>query len=173
MASLPEARIRAVEVASVEAGRRMNVARASLEERSATLGASRTGHDVRVAEVMGRRTVVGARVVELRARLEQLSDERAAAAAQRDDLVGRESATRQLVEAVDVRMALVDARLQVLRERRRQQSEAARGVAVRIPTSPDKRLLLVTRRLPVSNRVPLYSVSKVSAVLPAICLEEL
>ena len=81
---------------------------------------------------MGRRTVVGARVVELRARLEQLSDERAAAAAQRDDLVGRESATRQLVEAVDVRMALVDARLQVLRERRRQQSERVRAVAARL-----------------------------------------
>ena len=124
--------LEADEVASVEAGRRMNAARASLEERSATIGASRTGHDVRVAEVMGRRTVVGARVVELRARLEQLSDERAAAAAQRDDLVGRESATRQLVEAVDVRMALVDARLQVLRERRRQQSERVRAVAARL-----------------------------------------
>ncbi len=124
--------LEADEVASMEAGRRMNAARASLEERSATIGASRTGHDVRVAEVMGRRTVVGARVVELRARLEQLSDERAAAAAQRDDLVGRESATRQLVEAVDVRMALVDARLQVLRERRRQQSERVRAVAARL-----------------------------------------
>jgi chromosome segregation protein len=124
--------LEADEVASVEAGRRMNAARASLEERSATIGASRTGHDVRVAEVMGRRTVVGARVVELRARLEQLSDERVAAAAQRDDLVGRESATRQLVEAIDVRMALVDARLQVLREHRRQQSERVRAVAARL-----------------------------------------
>ena len=124
--------LEADEEASVEAGRRMNAARASLEERSATVGASRTGHDVRVAEVTGRRTVVGSRVVELRARLEQLSDERAAAAAQRDDLVGRESATRRLVESIDVRMAVVDARLQVLREHRRQQSERVRAVAARL-----------------------------------------
>ena len=124
--------LEADEEASVEAGRRMNAARASLEERSATIGASRTGHDVRVAEVTGRRTVVGARVVELRARLEQLSDERAVAAAQRNDLVGRESATHRLVDAVDVRMAVVDARLQVLRERRRQQSERVRAVAARL-----------------------------------------
>jgi chromosome segregation protein len=124
--------LEANEKASVEAGRRMNADRASLEERSATIGASRTGHDVRAAEVTGRRTVVGARVVELRARLDQLSDERAAAAAQRNDLAGRESATRRLVEAIDVRMAVVDVRLQVLRERRRQQSERVRAVAARL-----------------------------------------
>ena len=124
--------LEAAEEASVEAGRRMHVARASLEERSAIIGASRTGHDVRVAEVMGRRAVVGARVVDLSVRLEHLSDERAAAAAQRDDLVGREAATRRLVEAVDLRMVLVDTRLVTMRERRRQQSERVRAVAARL-----------------------------------------
>jgi chromosome segregation protein len=124
--------LEAAEEASVEAGRRMHVARASLEERLAIIGASRTGHDVRVAEVMGRRAVVGARVVDLRVRLEQLSDERATAAAQRGDLVGREAVTRRLVEAVDLRMALVDTRLVTMRERRRQQSERVRAIAARL-----------------------------------------
>ena len=124
--------LEADEEASVEAGRRMNAARASLEERAATIGASRTGHDVRVAEVMGRRTVVGARVVDLRARLGQLTDERAAVAAQRGDLEGREAITGRLVEAVDVRMAALDVRLETLREHRRQQSERVRAVAARL-----------------------------------------
>jgi len=124
--------LEADEEASVAAGRRMNAARASLEERSATIGASRTGHDVRVAEVMGRRTVVSARVVDLQARLGQLTDERVAAAAQRDDLEGREVITRRLVDSVDVRMALLDARLETLREHRRQQSERVRAVAARL-----------------------------------------
>ena len=110
----------------------MHEARASLEERSATLGASRTGHDVRVADVMGRRTVLGARVLDLRSRLELLSDERVIAAARQDDLVGRENATRRLVEAVDVRMVVVDARLETLREHRRQQSERVRAVAAHL-----------------------------------------
>ncbi len=124
--------LEADEEASVEAGRRMNATRASLEERSAVIGASRTGHDVRVAEVMGRRTVVSARVVDLQARLGQLTDERVAAAAQREDLEGREAMTRRLVDSVDVRMALLDARLETLREHRRQQSERVRAVAARL-----------------------------------------
>jgi chromosome segregation protein len=124
--------LEADEEASLEAGRRMNAARASLEERSATIGASRTGHDVRVAEVMGRRDVVGARVGDLQARLGQLTDERVAAAAQRDDLEGREVITRQLVDSVDVRMSVLDAQLETLRERRRQQSERVRAVAARL-----------------------------------------
>ena len=124
--------LEADEEASLEAGRRMNAARASLEERSATIGASRTGHDVRVAEVMGRRDVVGARVGDLQARLGQLTDERVAAAAQRDDLEGREVIPRQLVDSVDVRMSVLDAQLETLRERRRQQSERVRAVAARL-----------------------------------------
>ena len=124
--------LEADEEASVEAGRRMNVARASLEERSTVIGASRIGHDVRVAEVMGRRTVVSARVLDLQARLGQLTDERVAAAAQRDDLEGREAITRRLVDSVDVLMALLDARLETLREHRRQQSERVRAVAARL-----------------------------------------
>ncbi|MCH2422581.1 MAG: chromosome segregation protein SMC [Acidimicrobiales bacterium] len=124
--------LEADEEASVEAGRRMNATRASLEERSAVIGASRTGHDVRVAEVMGRRTVVSARVVDLQARLGQLTDERVAAAAQREDLEGREAMTRRLVDSVDVRMAVLDARLETLREHRRQQSERVRAVAARL-----------------------------------------
>ena len=124
--------LEADEEASVEAGRRMNAARASLEERSATIGASRTGHDVRVAEVMGRRTVVSARVVDLQARLGQLTDERVAAAAQRDDLEGREAITRRLIDSVDVRMSVLDVRLEKLREHRRQQSERVRAVAARL-----------------------------------------
>ncbi|SVC72700.1 uncharacterized protein METZ01_LOCUS325554, partial [marine metagenome] len=82
--------------------------------------------------VMGRRTVVSARVVDLQARLGQLTDERVAAAAQRDDLEGREAITRRLVDSVDVRMAVLDVRLETLREHRRQQSERVRAVAARL-----------------------------------------
>ena len=124
--------LEAAEEASVEAGRRMNAARNALEERAAGIGARRTGHDVRAAEVAGRLTVVRARVAEVGARLEQLADERVAAAAQRDDLEGREATTRALVDAVDARMVVVDARLGALRERRRRQSERVRAVAARL-----------------------------------------
>ncbi len=124
--------LEADEEASLEAGRLMNAARNALEERAAGIGARRTGHDVRAADVTGRLAVVRTRVTEVRARLEQLADERVAAAAQRDDLAGREAATRSLVAAVDVRMLVVDARLEALREHRRRQSERVRAVAARL-----------------------------------------
>ena len=124
--------LEAAEEASVEAGHRMNAARSSLEERAAELGARRTGHDVRVAEVTGRQTVVRARAADLRLRLGQLADERAAAAAQRGDLDGREAATRQLTAVLDERLSMVDTRLDALRDHRRRQSERVRAVAARL-----------------------------------------
>lgn len=124
--------LEADEEASVEAGHRMHEARSSLEERAAALGASRTGHDVRSADVAGRRTVLGARVLDLQARLELLSDERELAMARQDDLAVRENVTRRLVAAVDVRMIVVDTRLETLREHRREQSERVRAVATRL-----------------------------------------
>merc|ERR1711969_412293 len=120
------------EEASVEAGHRMNAARSSLEERAAELGARRTGHDVRVAEATGRQTVVRARATDLRSRLGQLADERAAAAAQRGDLDGREAATRELTAALDERLSMADTRLDALRDHRRRQSERVRAVAARL-----------------------------------------
>merc|ERR1711969_442173 len=124
--------LEAAEEASVEAGHRMNAARSSLEERAAELGARRTGHDVRVAEATGRQTVVRARATDLRSRMGQLADERAAAAAQRGDLDGREAATRQLTAVLDERLSMVDTRLDALRDHRRRQSERVRAVAARL-----------------------------------------
>jgi chromosome segregation protein len=124
--------LEAAEEASVQAVRRMNVARSDLEERTAALGARRTGHDVQLAEVTGRQAVVRARVAELRSRLAQLTDERAAASELSADLTGREAATRHLMGAVDGRMSVVDVRLDFLRDRRRLQSERVRAVALRL-----------------------------------------
>ena len=62
----------------------------------------------------------------------QLADERAAAAAQRGDLDGREAATRELTAALDERLSMVDTRLDALRDHRRQQSERVRAVAARL-----------------------------------------
>ena len=124
--------LEAAEEASIQEARRMNAARTALEERAADLGARRTGHDVQAAEVTGRQAVVRARVIELRSRLGQLTDEREVAASLRDDLFGRETASRRLMGELDGRMAVVDIRLDALRERRRQQSERVRAVAVRL-----------------------------------------
>ena len=124
--------LEAAEEASIQEARRMNAARIALEERAADLGARRTGLDVQAAEVTGRQAVVRARVIELRSRLGQLTDEREVAASLRDDLVGRETASRRLMGELDGRMAVVDIRLDALRERRRQQSERVRAVAVRL-----------------------------------------
>ncbi len=124
--------LEAEEVATVEAGRRMAALRGRLEERSAELGARRTEHEVRAAQVTGRQAVVRERVLDLRGRLDHLAGEREVAAARVNDLDRREAAMASLMAALDGRMATVEERLEGLRERRRLQSERVRSVAARL-----------------------------------------
>tara|TARA_B100000586_G_scaffold135960_1_gene98417 strand:+ start:7 stop:1212 length:1206 start_codon:yes stop_codon:yes gene_type:complete len=106
--------------------------RGELEERAAEVGARRTEHEVRTADVTGRSAMARSRISELGTRLERLADERVEAAGRRDDLDRREAATNGLIGAVDVRMATADKRLESLREHRRLQSERVRSIAARL-----------------------------------------
>jgi len=124
--------LEADEQASAEAARRMVTARGHLDERAVDLQRRRTAHEVRVADVTGRRELVAQRVTELAGRLDQLVDERRAATSERLTLDRREEAGRRLMAMLDTRLAVVDRHLDTLREQRRLQSERVRNVAARL-----------------------------------------
>ncbi|MEM9466628.1 MAG: chromosome segregation protein SMC [Actinomycetota bacterium] len=127
---LPE--LEAAEEASLEAGRRLAIARADLEERAATVGALRSEVDVRGAGLDERKTSLTARLAELDARLERDAEQRAAAEGQRIALDRRAAVLEALVAAVETRAGVVDVRLADVRERRRRQSQAAQEIAQRL-----------------------------------------
>ena len=123
---LPE--LEAAEKASLEAGRRLAVARAEIEERAAMVGSLRTDVGVRAASLDERRTSLTARLAELDERLERDAEQRAAAEGQRIALDRRAAVLERLMAAVERRAAVVDLRLAGVRERRHRQSQAAQEI---------------------------------------------
>ena len=127
---LPE--LEAAEKASLEAGRRLAVARAEIEERAAMVGSLRTDVGVRAASLDERRTSLTARLAELDERLERDAEQRAAAEGQRIALDRRAAVLERLMAAVERRAAVVDLRLAGVRERRHRQSQAAQEITQRL-----------------------------------------
>ena len=127
---LPE--LEAAEEASLEAGRRLAVARAEIEERAAMVGSMRTDVGVRAASLDERRTSLTARLAELDERLERDAEQRAAAEGQRIALDRRAAVLERLMAAVERRAAVVDLRLADVRERRHRQSQAAQEITQRL-----------------------------------------
>ena len=127
-AALPA--LEAEEAAASEAARAMADARAALDERASAVVALRSDLEVRAAQIEERRSSLGARLVEVDARLERNQAAAAEAAARREALDGRARILRGLAAACETSLATIEEQLVVLREERRQQSEAQRQVAV-------------------------------------------
>ena len=115
-------------------GRALAEARGTIEEKAAAIGALRTDLEVRAAGLDERRQFLRRRLDELEERLARDAAERGAAEAKRVELDRRETALDRLTAFVAERSDAVEAGLAVLRERRREQSEAARAVASRLDT---------------------------------------
>ena len=112
--------------------RRMAESRARLEEQAAEVGSRRSDLEVGRVAVVERRQFLTGRLSEVETRLEGAASEREAAEARRLELDRTQTALDRLASLVQGRSELIEGRLEDFRERRRRQSEAARGVAGRL-----------------------------------------
>ncbi|NCG36691.1 MAG: chromosome segregation protein SMC [Actinobacteria bacterium] len=124
--------LEADEEESLEKGRRLAMARADIEERSASVGSLRSDVDVRAAGLHEREGSLTKRLGELDERLERDNDQREAAEEQRIALDRRAGVLENLLAAVQSRTTTVETRLADVRERRRRQSEAAQAITRRL-----------------------------------------
>jgi chromosome segregation protein len=120
------------EANALERGREMSAARSRIEEQAATVGSLRTDLDVRVGALAERRQFLRRRLDEIESRLTAHAAERDATERRRIELEHAAVAVGRLAGLVDERLAVVEAELAVLHERRRRQSEEARQVSVRL-----------------------------------------
>jgi len=114
------------------AGRELRTLRTTIEERASELGRRRTELEVRQAGQRERRRVAEQRLGDIEARLAKDTEERRDVEARRDEIDARARAVLRLTAEVEARAAEIDEVLEGLRERRRAQSEAVRGVAARL-----------------------------------------
>ncbi len=121
--------LEAEEAAAAEAARAMNDARAALDDRAGAVAALKSDLEVRVAQIEERRTSLQSRLVEVDARLERNHAAAQEAAVRREALDGRARALAGLVAACAASLETCESRLVVLREERREQSEAQRTVS--------------------------------------------
>jgi len=112
--------------------RRMAESRSRLEEQAAEVGSRRSDLEVRSVAVVERRQFLTGRLSEVETRLDGAAAEREAAEVRRLELDRTQIALDRLSALVQNRSSLIEGRLSDFRERRRQQSEAARGVAGRL-----------------------------------------
>jgi chromosome segregation protein len=100
--------------------------RAELERLTAGATRLRRDFEVRGAAIDERRTFLGRRLADVEARLAARPDEEAAARRRRASLEGRQAVVAELETRLRSRAGEVDALAERLRQRRREQSEAAR-----------------------------------------------
>lgn len=118
--------------ALAESARRMADSRQRLEEQAALVGSRRSDLEVRSVAVVERRQFLTGRLSEVESRLDGAAAEREAAAQRRMELDRAQTALDRMIEMVADRSRVIEERLNDFRERRRRQSEAARGVASRL-----------------------------------------
>lgn len=118
--------------ALAESARRMAESRQRLEEQAGLVGSQRSDLEVRSVAVVERRQFLTGRLSEVESRLEGAAAEREAAAQKRMELDRAQTALDRMIEMVADRSRIIEERLNDFRERRRRQSEAARGVASRL-----------------------------------------
>ncbi len=126
------AELEAGDDAARAAGQELRLARGALEERAADLASRRTDLEVRQASLRERRRVAEQRLADIEPRLAKDVDERDHAESRRAEIDGRATAVERLTAGVEARAGEIDLVLEGLRDRRRQQSEAVRGVAARL-----------------------------------------
>jgi chromosome segregation protein len=114
--------------------------RRALDERAAEVAARRRDADVRRAALADRRAFLRQRRDEVQARLARSTDAWHAARDRRDRIDQDHQALRRLAAYVDQRAEQVQAELARLHERRRQQTEAQRGLTARLDDLRRRRL---------------------------------
>ena len=124
--------LEAEEAAGHERAVALRSARRRLEERAAAVTTLRTDIEVRAAGLEERRSVLTGRLSEAEARLTRFAVEREEAAGRRSHVDVLLARTGRLGAMVDDRLAVIDAELATLRDRRRRQSEAARAAVERL-----------------------------------------
>jgi len=120
------------EDAARAAGRELRTLRGAIEERAAELNTRRTDLEVRQASLRERIRVAEHRLGEIEPRLAKDAHEREHAESRRSEIDARATAVDRLTREVEARSAEIDEVLDGLREKRRRQSEAVRGVAARL-----------------------------------------
>ncbi len=172
-----EAALPALEAAEADAaaqGVAMAEARSRLEELAAAVGSRRQDLEVRGAGLAERQRFLDRRRGEVEERLGRHVAERRSAEARRVELDQRAVATDRLAALVTSRLAVVEAEVASLRERRRRQSEAARSVAARLDDlrrrrSDTERLLLEGReRLQRAELAEAETTMRIEAAVEAL-----
>jgi chromosome segregation protein len=133
-AALPDAEVAARRaLAAAETARTGARARRDEHDRlRGHAGALRRDLEVRAAAVEERRAVLAVRLSEVDARLAARPDEEAKASRRRAQLDARRRAIEELAARLDARTGEIDALAERLRDRRREQSEAARAAGRRL-----------------------------------------
>ena len=129
-ALLPE--LEAAEELARAGARSMAEQRKVIEERGAAVGALRRDLEVRAAGLEERRQVLHQRLARVEEQLARHEVERREAAVRRQLLDRQDVATAVLQDLVGVRLAEIQAELDVLRDRRRRESEESRAVAAEL-----------------------------------------
>ena len=120
------------EDAAKAAGRELRTLRGAIEARATDLAARRTDLEVRQASLRERTRVAEQRLGEIEPRLAKDAHERGHAESRRGEIDARATAVDRLSLEVEARSAEIGGVLDGLREKRRAQSEAVRGVASRL-----------------------------------------
>ncbi len=136
-ALLPE--LEAAEELARAGARSMAEQRKVIEERGAAVGALRRDLEVRAAGLEERRQVLHQRLARVEEQLARHEVERREAAVRRQQLDRQDLATSVLQDLVGVRLAEIEAELDVLRDRRRRESEESRAVAAELDQSRRER----------------------------------
>jgi chromosome segregation protein len=129
-ALLPE--LEAAEELARSGARSMAEQRKVIDERAAAVGALRRDLEVRAAGLEERRQVLHQRLARVEEQLARHEVERREAAVRRQQLDRQDVATAVLQDLVGVRLVEIEAELDVLRDRRRRQSEESRAVAAEL-----------------------------------------
>lgn len=123
------------EAAEVEAARVQSETRAAIDAKAAHLTMRRRDLDVRRAGLAERRQFLRSRLEEADARLAADENARREAAERRRTLTASIAAVERIAAVVDGHRLSIDARLSVLQEARRRQSDEVRAVAARLDTA--------------------------------------
>jgi len=119
--------LEADEEVRAERARALQSARRRLDERVAAVSTLRTDLEVRASALQERRSMLSARLVDVDERLLTLAGQREAAEGRRHHLRTVATVTSRLAAVVEDRISLLEERLAVLHEQRRQRQAAARA----------------------------------------------
>ena len=126
------ASLEADEEKQTEVVHRMVQDRNQLEKRVAELAKKRTDHEVRYADATARRVLINTRLIEQKNQLSALEGMHQEASTQKDQLDRREAVNQGLVEALDLEVEKIEAKLAILRELRKKQSDRVQAAVVRL-----------------------------------------